>query len=88
MEAEMKKAEAEGHPIEWMSDGTDLVGGDKKEEGVRFHVWVEIEQEDDNTDEHTTLDAPGGKVATFDTYAEAWEFAKRFKRLNALAEGL
>ena len=44
-----------------------------------YNVWVEIEEYDDETDEYTTLDAPGSKIGTFAEYDKA---ARLVDKLN------
>jgi len=41
-----------------------------------YKVWIEIEEYDSETLEHTNLDAPGAAVAVFDTYERAWKFCE------------
>jgi hypothetical protein len=45
----------------------------------QYKVWIEIEQCDEEQDEYITLDAPDAAVATFDSYAEAWDFAEKLQ---------
>lgn len=42
-----------------------------------YEVWIDIEEYDQLTDCYTECDAPGGALATFDTYEEAYEFAEQ-----------
>jgi hypothetical protein len=39
-----------------------------------YNVWVDIEEYDEVTGRGNDCDAPGGALATFDTYEEAFEF--------------
>ncbi len=66
-----------------ITDGTNIVGGTEKVEGVKYAVWVDIEMQDEANDKYESLDAPGGALVRFDTYKEAYEYAKK---LNAMAE--
>jgi hypothetical protein len=40
-----------------------------------YKVWLEIEEYDERTDTYIECDAPGGELATFDTYDDAYDFA-------------
>lgn len=42
-----------------------------------YKVWIEIEEYDELTGCGNDCDAPGGALATFDTYEEAYEFAEQ-----------
>lgn len=41
-----------------------------------YRVWLEIEEYDDETDEYTTLDAPGSSLRTFPSHDLADQFAQ------------
>ena len=45
-----------------------------------FKVWVEIEEYDEVSEQGVDCDAPGGSLATFATYEEAYAFAERIDR--------
>ncbi len=57
----------------------------KKQRNITFKVWLEIERYNDRTGHGENIDAPGGSLATFETYDEAWGFAEHVTRL---AEGI
>jgi hypothetical protein len=40
-----------------------------------YKVWIEIEEYDEGTGCGNNCDAPGGALASFDTYEEAYDFA-------------
>ena len=42
-----------------------------------YKVWICIEEYDDLTDCFTECDAPGGELATFGTYEDAYDFAEQ-----------
>jgi hypothetical protein len=42
-----------------------------------YKVWIDIEEYDELTDCSKDCDAPGGALATFNTYEEAWDFAQQ-----------
>ena len=42
-----------------------------------YKVWIEIEEYDERTGCGNNCDAPGGELATFSTYEEAYEFAEQ-----------
>jgi hypothetical protein len=42
-----------------------------------YKVWIEIEQYDERTGCGNNCDAPGGELATFGTYEEAYDFAEQ-----------
>lgn len=41
-----------------------------------YKVWIEIEEYDERTGSGTNCDAPGGALAAFHTYEEAYNFAE------------
>jgi hypothetical protein len=45
-----------------------------------YKVWIEIEEYDQLTGCGNDCDAPGGALATFDTFDEAYEFAELIDR--------
>src|SRR5262245_43867501 len=44
---------------------------------VTYEVWIDIEEYDAIRDTYTECDAPGGQLATFDSYDEAYDFASQ-----------
>ncbi len=42
-----------------------------------YKVWIEIEEYDERTGCGDTCDAPGGALATFGTFEEAYDFAEQ-----------
>jgi len=42
-----------------------------------YKVWIEIEEYDERTGCGNDCDAPGGALATFGTYEEAYDFAEQ-----------
>jgi hypothetical protein len=42
-----------------------------------YKVWIEIEEYDERTGCGNNCDAPGGALATFGTYEEAYDFAEQ-----------
>lgn len=42
-----------------------------------YKVWIDIEEYDELSGSGNDCDAPGGALATFDTYEEAYEFAEQ-----------
>ena len=42
-----------------------------------YKVWIEIEEYDERTGCGNNCDAPGGELATFGTYEEAYDFAEQ-----------
>jgi hypothetical protein len=51
-----------------------------KQANITFKVWLEIERYDDDTGHGEDMDAPSS-LATFETYEEARDYAKRVSRL-------
>jgi hypothetical protein len=53
----------------------------KKQKNITFKVWLEIERLNEKTGKSEDMDSPGGSLATFDTYQEAWDYAERATQL-------
>ena len=49
-----------------------------------YKVWLEIEEIDESRDHYQTMDAPGGAVASFTDYQDAYRFAEQANELLAL----
>jgi hypothetical protein len=47
----------------------------KSPDKTTYKVWIEIEEYDERTGCGNDCDAPGGELATFGTYEEAYDFA-------------
>ncbi|MCO6042692.1 hypothetical protein NG895_02120 [Aeoliella sp. ICT_H6.2] len=56
---------------------------DTTENRICYKVWLEIERHDELTDASETLDAPGGALAKFATYDEAYAFATAVTNAHA-----
>jgi hypothetical protein len=54
---------------------------------ISYKVWVDIEEYDELTACGYACDAPGGELATFDTYDEAWDFAVHIDRAYSTRRG-
>ena len=48
-----------------------------------YKVWLEIEEIDESRDHYQTMDAPGGAVASFTDYQDAYRFAEQANELLA-----
>jgi hypothetical protein len=57
----------------------------KKHKNITFKVWLEIERLNEKTGKGEDMDAPGGSLASFETYEEARDYAEHVTRLAAAA---
>jgi hypothetical protein len=51
-----------------------------KRKHITFKVWLEIEQYNEKIGSGQIMEAPA-RLATFDTFQEAWDYAERVTRL-------